>query len=761
MTPTGNPHDKHPIFQNGKKMIRPIALMFSLVLALLAAVPAAEGLIPQNGIDRLTRYNVAWDSPGERSINSMPLGNGDIGLNVWADKNGDVLIYISKTDAFDNMNRLVKLGRIRLSVSPNPFTESKAFHQTLHLSEAKSTVRLGSGDQEICLMIWVDANHPVIRMEVQGKQAVTLRAQLELWRKERELPEQEVHYLSPNADKKYLEHPDTVLPSGENVILWHYRNQGTTVPALVNRTFGGLMQGAGMKKAADNPQMLVSVAPGNMQRLVVYALTAQTQTPEEWTKQIRSLAEVPYDPGKAWEQHKLYWNNFWNRSWIFADSEKDKTFEVTQGYILSRFMLACASRGAMRNRFNGSIFSCDFEGRAHPGIKEDYAFNADYRLWGGKLYWWQNTRWLYWPLLASGDFDLMQPFFQVYTGPRLKKGIDFMKNNMKYDGAAVFHELSTLDDGAFRINADWEAVTKYPTHDMNHCYYQIMELASMMLDYVDFTGDTQFRDTSAVPVAAAGVRFYNQHFRKNPEKKFVLYPVGCLETYSGTTDAMPELAGLQHILDRLLVAKTGTAQQRQEWEKLRSELPPLPTRVVNGKAILSPAKGDYGKPSNIENPELYALFPFRMLGVGRPDLDLARRNYAARRCHLSRCWGNDSIDAACVGDSAESAKNIIDQFTQGEPRSKFPACWRANNDWLPDMDNGGGGMVALQYMLLQSVNDKIYLLPAWPREWNVSFKLHTAGQTTVAVDYRNGKVVSLEVKPAERKKDIILPEYLR
>ena len=58
--------------------------------------------------------------------------------------------------------------------------------------------------------------------------------------------------------------------------------------------------------------------------------------------------------------------------------------------------------GAYPIKFNGSIFTVD-----SPPL------DPDYRRWGGP-YWWQNTRLPYWPMLASGDFDLMQPMFRMY-----------------------------------------------------------------------------------------------------------------------------------------------------------------------------------------------------------------------------------------------------------------------------------------------------------------------------------------------------------
>lgn len=42
------------------------------------------------------KYNVVWNRPSKDSSGSMPVGNGDIGLNVWIEEDGDLLFYISK-----------------------------------------------------------------------------------------------------------------------------------------------------------------------------------------------------------------------------------------------------------------------------------------------------------------------------------------------------------------------------------------------------------------------------------------------------------------------------------------------------------------------------------------------------------------------------------------------------------------------------------------------------------------------------------------
>ena len=57
-------------------------------------------------------------------------------------------------------------------------------------------------------------------------------------------------------------------------------------------------------------------------------------------------------------------------------------------------------------------------------------------------------------------------------------------------------------------------------------------------------------------------------------------------------------------------------------------------------------------------------------------------------------------------------------------------------------------------MLMQCEGKQINLFPAWPKEWDVEFKLHAPMKTTVEGVYRGGKLQTLKVTPAERQKDV-------
>src|SRR5215471_3311781 len=122
-------------------------------------------------------FNVVWDSPSLNSHGSMPLGNGDIGINAWVEPSGDLVFYISKTDAWDENGRLCKVGRIHVKFDP-PLAVTNSFRQELKLREG--TIEIVAGQSRLSL--WVDANQPIVRLQANSDTPVSCSAEVELWR---------------------------------------------------------------------------------------------------------------------------------------------------------------------------------------------------------------------------------------------------------------------------------------------------------------------------------------------------------------------------------------------------------------------------------------------------------------------------------------------------------------------------------------------------------------------------------------------------
>ena len=187
------------------------------------------------------RYDVVWDSPSNDQSGSMPLGNGSTGLNAWIEHNGDLVFYISRTDSWGGNGRLLKLGKVRITLEPAPSTDD--FLQTLSLVDGTLKARCGETD----IRLWVDANHPVIHAEISGPKPSTASAAVELWRNDNDT--------------------DTVLENLKGQIGWYHRNVYSADPAklaetqglgnfkrtdpLLHRTFGAVISAAGAKRIDD------------------------------------------------------------------------------------------------------------------------------------------------------------------------------------------------------------------------------------------------------------------------------------------------------------------------------------------------------------------------------------------------------------------------------------------------------------------------------------------------------------------------------
>ena len=730
---------------------------------LVTAAVLAGGLGADGGEnkDAINQYNVVWTTPSEDPHGSMPLGNGDVGVNVWVEPSGELVFYISKTDAWDENGRLCKIGRVRVTFDP-PLPVTNGFRQELKLSEGVIEIESRIQNSGARIRLWVDANRPVVRIESESEQAVNCRAEVELWRlRERPFGKDDDHFsgrgLSDFSFKPTVL-PDIVVTSAAPRVVWYHRNTRSLYPLcsrtqhleelaerfpdpLLNHTFGASLAGTGFVR--DGAQGLRSLVPAKRHDLSVTVLAAKTETPAAWQAQLELMEK---SSSSSWEAHVKWWGAFWDRSWIFLSGTPEAA-TVTRGYVLQRFMNACAGRGGSPIKFNGSIFTVEAKPGASPETPEG---DPDWRKWGGN-YWFQNTRLAYWPMLEAGDFDLMDAWFRMYRDA-LPLSQARVETYYKFKNAAQFPE--TMYGWGLPNNGDygWTNTAPEPSNPYISRYWNgSLELIAVMLDRYDFTQDKTFERDTLVPLADALISFLDQYWpKRDANGKIVFDPAQSLETWHVAVNPLPEIAGLRFLLPRLLEL-TATSEQKARWKKMLEELPPIPVK----DGLLQPAE-TFAKKKNSENPALYAVFPYRLYGVGKPDLDMARATYQARSTRHNKGWCQDSIQAACLGLGDEAGRLVSARAAKRNEAHRFPAMWGPNFDWTPDQDHGNNILTTLQLMLLQYEGDKIFVLPAWPKGWDVAFKLHAPKQTTVEGVYRSGKMEELKVTPESRRKDIIM-----
>ncbi len=771
----------------------------------------------------LENYNVIWNSQSEKSPDSMPVGGGDIGLNVWVE-NDELFFYIGRSGTFDENNQMLKLGRVRIKLDPNPFGEDGDFRQELKLRQGYVEIAgKNSSGVSASIKVWVEVFRPVIHVELKTDGPVMMEAQYETWRTSaRELQDGKVYRTScfsmVGYPGKVQTYPDYV-EFNEDGVLWYHRNnnedlvfdkdvQGQGLEGvkeqlwnpLKDLTFGGLMSGRGMVPAGTSMGRFVdtdfkgwklrSVKAGRNHELKVFLHTAQSPSIDEWKKELDELASaVEPSRAKAFKKNLEWWSKFWDRSHVMLNpdksDEKDKVWQIGRNYQLFRYMLACNAYGEYPSKFNGSLFTTD---PGFMGSKYGKGETPDFRAWGGGSFTAQNQRLVYWPMIKNGDFDMMASEFDFYRRAlgnaemRTKvywghEGCSFTEQIEQF-GLPIGSHYGWANSPIERRNrpVDFEVGVQV-NKSVKYEFVHQLDFAYMILEYQRFSG----RDISIyMPFVESAVTFYDQHYQFRYKQltgkpldengHLVIYPSTGGESFVGAKNPADSIAGLKAVLLRMLElpGQYAPAEKKKLWQGMLNRVPPLPRRKVKDRIILSPANS-WTKFQCGEITQLYSVFPFGLYGIGKPDLQLAidtwryddllgdremdddlregPRNYI--------CWYQGPIFTARLGLTDEAKKYAMKKLTHSSRR--YPAFWiNPGFDQEPDIDHGGAGMVGLQEMLMQTVGRKIYLLPAWPKEWDVSFKLYAPYETVVECVYRNGKIERLKTIPRERAEDIII-----
>ena len=762
-----------------KSLVFTIALLLSNLLM---------GQLPE-----LKDYKTVWNIQSKNSSESMPVGGGDIGLNVWVEDD-IVYAYFSRSGTFDEHNTFLKLGRLKLELTPNPFAQGDGFRQELVLEDGYIKIEQNG----VQVKFWVDVFHPVIHLEVMSEDNIQTKLSYENWR----YKDKEIKGRANNANSykwapqgKIISYADTIKFQ-KNGILFFHRNRQYTVfdvamkqqgletykDALMNPleklTFGGFIYGdnvsykgtyTGVYRDSDfKGYTLASIKPAKAHKINVQLYTNQSEELQQWKTQLmNAVKDYKVTSKKAKKKSVKWWNEFWDRSFIYTkkrgSSLKDTVYQLGQNYQLFRYMLGTNAYGEYPTKFNGGLYTYD-----PYYVDSTYTFSPDFRNWGGGTMTAQNQRLVYFPMLKSGDFDMMKSQFKFYT--RMLKTAEMRsKVYWNHQGASFTEQIENYglpnpSEYGWKRPIDYDPGMQYNAW-LEYQWDTVLEFCKMMLDQYYYAGlDTE----PYIDFIMSSLRFFDEHYqylaRKRGARTFdanddlVLYPGSAAETYKMATNANATIAGLQVVIEKLLGLPTQLLEeeQRNYLIEFKNRIPPLSYGEINGNKVLSPAKS-WERVNNTEVPQLYPVYPWGIYGLGRPDLEIARNTWKydedAQKFRSHIGWKQSNIFAARMGMTQQAATYTKLKLANADRR--FPTFWGPGFDWVPDHNWGGSGMIGLQEMLLQESGGKILLFPAWPEDWDVHFKLHAKKNTVIEAKIENGEVKIISVEPKEREHDIV------
>jgi hypothetical protein len=739
-------------------------------------------------------YNVVWTTQSKNASESMPCGGGDIGMNVWVE-NSDLLIYISRSGSFDNDNTLLKAGRIRVTLSPNPFKGK--FKQELHLQEGYVSVEGEDNGVKATINIWAEIFQPVVHIDINSNKKINAVAGYENWRyRDRVLKSRENFASSwkwaPPKDNVMKADIISYTNMGVGAVLFYHQNNETTIfdttvsqqgmrsvkdqlyNPLRNLIFGGYFRAPNFVFDAEYDGIYTntdfkgwrfkSKKPAKQYALQVTLHNAQVDNFGRWHQALKSIVISPGNDKKLFSKAQQWWKEFWDRSYIRIGNADTSTtsWQVGRNYQLFRYMLACNALGKWPTKFNGGLLVAD------PVYTDtNFKFTPDYRSWGGGTHVAQNQRLVYFPMIKSGDWDMMQSQFDFYL--RILKNAELRSKVYWNHGGACFTEqmenfgLPNFAEYGTKRPADFDKGVEYNAW-LEYEWDTVLEFCLMMLEEQRYTG----KDISdKIAFIESCLQFFDEHYQYLAKQrgikaldgngKLVLYPGSGAETYKMTNNSTATIAALKTITQRLLSlpAQYVTEERKVKWQALLQRIPPLNFTNFNGRTMISPAK-TWERINNTESPQLYPVFPWGIYGVGKPGLDTALNTWlydtSVVKFRSPVGWKQDNIWAARLG-LKEEAWDLTSFKLQNSPR-RFPAFWGPGYDWVPDHNWGGSGMIGLQEMLLQTVDKRILLFPAWDKKRDVHFKLHAPYNTIIEAKLKDGKIEFIKVVPEERRKDV-------
>jgi hypothetical protein len=738
-------------------------------------------------------YNIVWNTQSKNASESMPCGGGDVGMNVWVE-NGEVLIYVAKSGSFNEDNAMMKAGRIRLKLLPNPF-DGQLFKQELHLQEGYVSIDGENNGVKATLKIWADVFNPVAHIDISANKKINATAAYESWRyqdriiKSRENFGNSYKWAGPknNVYKK-----DVIDFNGNEVLFYHHNIAETIFDVTVAQqgmdavkdqlynplkqlAFGGSFSGKNFISAGTYEGNYVNTdykgwtiksrSAAKQQELNLYLHTAQVNDINTWKRSLDSLQKSS-NYIIALKNSQQWWQQFWDRSFIQIDNanSNSKGGEVGRNFQLFRYMLAINAKGEWPTKFNGGLLTVD------PVFTDtSNKLTPDYRNWGGGLHTMQNQRLVYFPMIKNGDWDLLQSqlnfYLRILKNAQLRSKVYWnhggacFTEQMENFGLPNFAEYGQNRPAGFDKGLEYNAWLEYE-------WDTVLEFCLMMLEEQQYTG----KDISdKIPFIESCLQFFDVHYQYvakqrgakalDGDGKLVLYPGSGAETFKMANNSTSTITALRTITKGLLSlpSKYLNEEKIKYLQSFLSRIPDLNYISFNGKPTIAPAK-TWERINNTESPQLYPVFPWGIYGVGKPGLDTAINtfmydsNVVKFKSHVG--WKQDNIFAARLGLTDE-AWRLTSLKLQNSGR-RFPAFWGPGFDWVPDHNWGGSGMIGLQEMLLQTDDKKIFLFPAWPKDIDVHFKLHAPYNTTVEAEIKAGKIIMLKVLPEVRKNDTII-----
>ncbi len=695
-------------------------------------------------------YRCATPDPAQ----ALFFGGGATGGTVHM-PDDSLYLLVSRSDIWNGQACMGAICALRLRGTPGLFTPATTVRQECDLARAAIHIALGTPDGEVKLRLTCVRNRDIILLDIEDgrKRPDAWTVTLENWHAGDETGSVNGPLLQTthvNRDSCYDERNRAVGVDAAKL--------GLHDP-LLGRAWS-LTVSAGASGSAKDAALRLN--PSDRHRLVVATVCLAPAESRDRRADVVAqgclLAATPESTLAVWRrEHESWWSAFWQKSHISLQSGTGEAEYEERLWFVNLYALACGMGGSYPMRFNGG----------------SYLMEKDCRSWDFG-YWGQNMRLVYFPMLAAGHVEFVREYIDWYLSNRV-----FVR--------AQTRSLFGIDGLTWRETqsfwgADTASSLAEPNDVMHHHFTNNLELCLLMEAYYRSTGDEVFLRDSFYPALRGILEFFRQYAKMGADGRYHLAPAGAAEVWPQMIDTQSEVCGLHYFLPKAIAwaGRLGEATEvMAAWREFASKLPDIPVgrwhvskcfdqgihderwlerSELREDGIYLPAAGqtrERTKRINMENAELYIVFPWGMVNLDSPEADRRRieNTWNHRTWPLqNNGWAQDTVQLARLGWREEFRLALREHtcFTQRFPNGLFICAASPKFHGMltdtPYFDTTGVHLTALEEMFLQSYDGILKLAPALPESWSGSCRLHSFDGLVVELKARAGLPVQARIE---------------
>ncbi len=743
----------------------------------------------------VSRADLTYAKPVERSEHGLPVGNGRMGSLVWTTPDA-LKFQINRADVFAagcDTRAFMRAGSdyssgcgmvdIRLVDFGEDVFTAPGFRQ--HLSVYDGVMTAEGNGVTARAMAWQGGDALAVEIEDRRDQPAAVHVDLRMLRYATQWMDAKNWELTSRHAAVVLTGPHSVtsrldIRKGRIVLTQEFRegnfyNSSAVAIGVLGRT--------SRSECYNETTVRLSAAPGKGKFTILMSSAASSDPKEDVAA--KALKELAAAEAMGLEgvqaDNEAWWSSFWSKAFVRLHSDDGEADFVERNYTYFLYIMASASRGAYMPHFNGMIWFT----------------NGDMRQWGSQ-YWWHNQGCYYNGLAPANRPELMEPVFSTYSShynsyaraarqqwgsqgiwipettwfdgledlpddiaaemrdlylvrkpwaQRSEKFMEFARNkqtlNSRWNWGA--HNDRWVN-GAYVVSDKGKGVFGHVTHILS----STAKIAYLYWLRYEYGLDAQWLRTTGYPMIKGTVEFYRNfpNVAKGPDGKYHINRVNNQESRWNSSDT-PEEIGAMRALTPIAIKASEIlgvdAELRPVWKEFYENMAPLPD---------GPEPACYYGLITVASEDEQSVKRLRDAVTAKPVNADTRLHVLSRQAVAAANLGLADYVRYMIPGQIKTTKEGCDTWGAGESGQgvmpnrlgmrEGPGCL--------ECQRLGNAANALHAALLQTAppspgkDSVIRVFPAWPRQWDAQFTLAARGAMLVGSSMRKGAIEFVQVQ---------------